>query len=420
MITSPPQTPSFPTNNKQQPVSSKSNAFNNTPGLTQNKVSTNSTTISQSEITSILSACTNNFRFDGRSNLHIRPYTLLKSTTTNTNSSNVNVSSISQQKDIVTPILSNGSSRLYLPGSNTDVICSIKADIVHPPQYQVKNEGLIELNIDILPFASSSSSMDRRNVRKEEMEVTSTLMHLLIPHLVDKEQLVIIKGRYVWRLYIDVLVMHCDGNLMDVCSMAIWGAMQNVKLPHVVPVIPLENANDEGTDNQSTNKSAKKASDELLLDGDITKAVVPDGVSNCPIVITVSLLPKTNPRLNKQNNDNTNIFPERHIAKGIDCVLVVDANKQEELCATTKVSISVDPKGNTCGIHKYGNSSVLLSNGCEDSVVGTIPFNTLSQVQNAAISASKSVFDLLQVDSLHPITSDGVASNFFRGHFELH
>lgn len=253
--------------------------------------------------------------------------------------------------------------------------------------------------------------MDRRDIRKEEMEVTSTLMRLLIPFLVDKEQLVILKGRYVWRLYIDVLVMHCDGNLMDVCSMAIWGAMQNVKLPHVVPVVAFDKEGGGGT---STAKAGKKASDELMLDGDIANAVVPNGVPDCPIVVTVCLLPKNESGLDG-GNTNTNMTTERMVSKGIGSVMVVDATRQEEACASTKVSVSVDAKGNICGVHKYGNSSVVLNSCGEDSALGTVPFSTLSQVQDTAIAVSKSVFDLMSLET----KSVGIANNFFRGHFEL-
>ena len=438
----PPKTPTTTTATSSSSTSTfKNQQYTNPPSTSihtpnqfnpnNTKTSSNSTIISQSEISSILSACSNNFRFDGRSNLDIRPYTLLKSTSTDSSSS-LSTSSTTYNHEEITPILSNGSSRLCLPGSNTDIICSIKADIVHPPQYQVKNEGLIELNIDILPFASTSSTnnnMDRKSIRKEEMEVTSTLMHLLIPHLVDKEQLVIVKGRFVWRLYIDVFVMHCDGNLMDCCSMAIWGAMQNVKLPHVTPVVPVDKVGDDNDDNNvddngtatkrnMTKTHGSKVSDELILDGDIAHAIVPDGVVHCPIVVTICLLPHT---LGLNHSRSVSV-PERYVTKGIESVLVVDATKQEESCASTKVSVSVDPRGNICGIHKYGNSSVLLSGGNAngDSTGGTIPFDTLSKVQNSAILVSKSVFEMLKNDVFSSNKSGGgITNNFFRGHFEL-
>ena len=393
----------------------------------QHQPSSMKSTISQSEVTSILSACSSNFRFDGRSNLHLRPYTLLKSSSSSSSSQQQQ-----QQQLDLTPILSNGSSRLFLPGSNTNVICSIKAEIVHPPEYQTKHEGLIELNIDLLPFAStsSSSSMDRRNIRKEEMEITSTLMHLLIPHLLNKEQLVIVRGKYVWRLNIDVLVMHCDGNLMDVCSMAIWGAMQNLKLPNVVPVIPFDSSNEEEGSSASKNnvgkkttRSGKKALDEIMLDGDIANAVVPNEVTNCPIVVTINLLPKYEESFTSNKSENNMNFTPRKITKQGDCVMVVDANKQEEACATTKVSVSIDPLGNICGVHKYGSSSIVLggdgNNSC--SVGGTIPFHVLAQVQNTAVSVSKNMFVMLMKDESFgggDVTLDNF-SNFFRGHFEL-
>ena len=402
------KSPKTPSKTSKQSTSNQSPYPGNphsTKSQGKNQNNTSSSTISQSEITSILSACTYNFRFDGRSNLHIRPYTLLKSTSTNSASNEIN-------KEI-TPILSNGSSRLLLPGSNTDIICSIKADIVRPPQYQSKSQGLIELNVDILPFASASSTMDRRTVRKEEMEITSTLMHLLIPHLVDKEQLVILKGRYVWRLYIDIMVMHCDGNLMDACSMAIWGAMQNVKLPLVVPVVPFDE-DDEGKEGSQTSsvKKGKKALDELMLDGDIANAIVPTGVLSCPIVVTICLLPKT-------SITSECTASERSVSKGSDFVMVVDTTKQEEACASTKVSVSVDPHGNICGIHKYGNSSVLLGNGGVNGSKGTISFAAISQIQKTAISVSKSVFTLLMTDSSDTQPIGTSTNNFFRGHFEL-
>jgi exosome complex RNA-binding protein Rrp42 (RNase PH superfamily) len=300
----------------------------------------------------------------------------------------------------------------------------------------------------MLPFASSSSN-ERRHVRKEEMELTSTLKHLLLPHLISdegKEQLVIVKGKYVWRLNIDLFVMHCDGNLMDVCSMAIWGAMQNLKLPNVVPIVAdgdhdgsgSGNGSGSGSGNGSGPKGGKKASDDIMLDGDIANSIVPQGVTDCPIVITVCLLPKYvhETDINTKRNGNTGIVGSassaRFVSKHIDSVMVVDATRQEEACASTKVSISVDPKGNICGVHKYGSSSILLHNGSGNvsgngnstTAGGTIPLSTLSQVQNAAIAVSKSAFEMLRAEStsggsMNCDTTLGTFNNFFRGHFEL-
>ena len=227
--------------------------------------------ISPSEITFIRQSCMANFRQDGRSNLQYRPYTLLSPTSS--------------------PILSNGSSRLLLPSSNTDMLCSIKAELVHPPF--IKSEGVIDLNINVLPYASNASSQDRKANRRQEMEVASTLSHLLLPHLLNRNNLVVLEGRYVWRLNIDILVTHCDGNLMDACSMVIWGALQNLRLPSVVPIEKVASASTSG--GSGSGSSSKKTSDEIMLDGDIANSVTPDGVLDCPIVVTVCLIPALEP-----------------------------------------------------------------------------------------------------------------------------
>mmetsp|Transcript_10230 Transcript_10230/g.11972 ORF Transcript_10230/g.11972 Transcript_10230/m.11972 type:complete len:95 (+) Transcript_10230:428-712(+) len=68
------------------------------------------------------------------------------------------------------------------------------------------------------------------------MEVASVLNHLLLPHVVHRPSLVVTKGRYVWRLNVDVLVLQCDGNLLDNCSLAIRGTVEDLRLPRVMPV----------------------------------------------------------------------------------------------------------------------------------------------------------------------------------------
>ena len=338
--------------------------------------------ISPSEISFIRQSCADDFRMDGRSNLHHRPYTLLSPTSS--------------------PILSNGSSRLFLPASNTDILCSIKAELVHPPF--IKSEGVIDLNVDILPYASLSK--DRKDIRKEEQEVTSTLSHLLLPHLLNRNKLVVLKGRYVWRLNIDILVTHCDGNLIDACSMAIFGAIQNLRLPSVVPVEKVDHAVNNG---QATGGKKSRASDEIMLDGDIANSVCPDGVLDCPIILTVCLIP-----INA--NDCGSV---RRVKKKNESVMIVDGCRQEEMCASTKISISVDGKGNMCGIHKYGSSSVLGNS------LGNIKFDMLPKIQNVALSCAQSVFAMLKKSHDDNGAGKGlgnaedVYSNFFRGQFEL-
>jgi exosome complex RNA-binding protein Rrp42 (RNase PH superfamily) len=299
------------------------------------------------------------------------------------------------------------------------MLCSIKAELVHPPF--IKSEGVIDLNINVLPYASNASSQDRKANRRQEMEVASTLSHLLLPHLLNRNNLVVLEGRYVWRLNIDILVTHCDGNLMDACSMVIWGALQNLRLPSVVPIEKVASASTSG--GSGSGSSSKKTSDEIMLDGDIANSVTPDGVLDCPIVVTVCLIPALEPD-EKEGTTSTSTTSTmntlRKVKKKHQNVMIVDAFRLEESCASTKVSISIDGAGNICGVHKYGSSSVLGNSS------GNLKFDMLPKIQSVALSCSQSAFAMLKKSHEDSGTStrtnantESVYDNFFRGQFEL-
>jgi exosome complex component RRP42 len=262
---------------------------------------------------------------------------------------------------------------------------------------------VVELSVDILPYASLST--ERKDIRKEEQEVSSILSHILIPHLIHGKSLVVEEGRYVWRLNIDILVTHCDGSLVDCCSMAIFGALQNLKLPHVVAVESM--AGEIG----SGKKAGKRATNELLLDSDVANSVRPDGVLDCPIVVTVCLMPV----------DLWDDASDKRLRKKNECMMIVDADRQEEMSSSSKVSMSLDREGNVCGIHKYGTSSVLGYSS------GNIKLDMLPKIQNFAISCSKNAFSLLMKQreknnsgmDAYSLNAEEEYSNFFKSQFEL-
>jgi hypothetical protein len=78
------------------------------------------------------------------------------------------------------------------------------------------------------------------------------------------------------------------------------------------------------------------------------------------------------------------------LRKKKDVVMVVDADRQEEMASSSKVSVSVDRQGNICGIHKYGTSSVL--GGGYTTNCGNIKLDMLSKIQSIAASCCQSVF----------------------------
>jgi len=168
----------------------------------------------------------------------------------------------------------------------------------------------------------------------------------------------------------------------------------------------------------------------------VARSVRPEGVENCPIVVTVLLLPKfvgddmgrhCLATLPQRSNDTTTAGGSsaiQKVKKRTDSIMIVDASRQEEACASTKVSVSVDPSGRICGVHKYGSSSstAALTGGGGG---GTMPFELLTKVGNIAIATSKRITQSFQGDEVQ----DGGKScgydasqqygNLLRGNFEL-
>lgn len=352
--------------------------------------------LSPAEMRYIIEGCVNDMRSDGRSVRDFRQYGITPSSSSSSSiSSSVSTAAMASSAPLV---LSNGSSRVTLPGSDTDVLCSVRAELVVPSALH-PNEGAVELNVDLLPSAASVAGSDNRRRRTEEMEIAAILTDLLLPHVVDRSQLCVIPGKYVWKLNVDVMVLTCDGNVVDVCALAIRSAIRSTVLPMVTPVAKA--GNEDGDAGGSGNSG--KASDDFMVDGDIAKASVPPGAESCPVVVTVFVLDKERGRGNSSGGS----------------VFIVDAQSDEEFCSSTRISVSVDPVGNICGIYKHGSAPAL---GDEGNYSGTLQVGRLLELTTLAASTSKAVVEMdvtsgvgRDIDAMGGASSD----DLLRGHFEL-
>ena len=278
---------------------------------------------SESERKYTLEGCEANIRADGRRNSDYRPYL-------------IETDSLIQ--------LSNGSSRVYLPNRSTDVVCSVKGEIV-APSLKHPSRGLLEIQVEFL-----SKNTKKRQRRSEEMELSHILSSLLLEALpIDK--LCIVPGRYCWKLFVDVLVLSCNGNSIDACSMAVYTALNTTYLPLVTPLVVVSEEStlfDSDAIIQQQQQQQKKAIvEDLLVDGDASNADVPPGAADCPMTVTVC-------RLGNK--------------------IVLDCNGTEEDIASAKVTVSVDKSRRICGIHKCGE--------------GSMPFRQLAQVTQLAVDVS--------------------------------
>jgi exosome complex RNA-binding protein Rrp42 (RNase PH superfamily) len=296
---------------------------------------------------------------------------------------------------------------------------------------------MIDLNVDLLPY-SCTTSADRRELRRKQQSTTEVLRGLMIPYLCDLEELCVLPYKYVWRVNIDVVVMACDGNLVDACSWAIWGAVQDWKLPKVDALVGHDSKQDESMGN-GTSTAAPKVTEEMVLDGDVAHSIVPKGVESCPIVITVCLMPKLNSMKeakaleildtnlsSSQEGESSKsrtchrIPPQR---KQGDAIFVTDPTLHEQQCASTQVSLGIDKEGRICGVHQYGGGG--LGGGNK----GTMPFHLMQPVSNVAVAMATKIRNLLVGQDLEGEAMDLVGmksvgvrttqGNFFQSQFEL-
>jgi exosome complex component RRP43 len=106
-----------------------------------------------------------------------------------------------------------GSSTVKL--GNTLVLAGIKGEIAIP-HATTPNAGFIVPNVDLPAFCSP---MFKPGVPSELAQTTSQLLYKNIS--LDLDALVIEKGKAVWVLYMDVVCLNYDGNLLDASLLAI-------------------------------------------------------------------------------------------------------------------------------------------------------------------------------------------------------
>lgn len=118
------------------------------------------------------------------------------------------------------------------------------------------------------------------------------------PHAFDLKSLCILPKHQCWKLYVDILILQCAGNLYDAISLAVKSALYNIRIPRV---------------------------SSALLDGGNVDLVLSDDPNDCdrlnvdsvPIIVTICKI-------------------------GEQCV--VDPSVEEEICSTASVVIGVSGK----------------------------------------------------------------------------
>ncbi|CAG9841138.1 unnamed protein product [Diabrotica balteata] len=223
----------------------------------------------EAEKTFVLHGVEENFRVDGREREDYRPMEL--------------------ETDIISHAF--GSARLRL--ANTDVLVAVKIE-VDVPFPETPNLGKLEFFVDC--SANATPDFEGRGGEDLAIAISNTLSSAYSsPLAFDLRKLCILNGRKCWKIYVDILILECGGNLFDAVSLAVKAALWNTQVPLV------KNVNIDG------NNVEINVSDELY---DCKRLEV----QNAPIMVTVCKI-------------------------GEKCI--VDPNAAEEQCSVGSVVVAV-------------------------------------------------------------------------------
>lgn len=174
--------------------------------------------LSSSEKEYITLGVEQDLRADGRGRLDFRPFSL--------------------EVDVVPQAA--GSARLRL--GRTDILVSIKTDIGRPA-LEAPTQGLVVCSVDAASGAAAAASAGsgmgaegtedkHRRDRLAEMSTTLTCI-LRDAGGIDLEELGLADGKHCWAVYVDVLILDEDGNIMDAIMLATRAALARTRLPGV-------------------------------------------------------------------------------------------------------------------------------------------------------------------------------------------
>ncbi|CAG9581218.1 unnamed protein product [Danaus chrysippus] len=163
--------------------------------------------LSPSEKVYILHGIEDDFRSDGRSNIDYRPMEL--------------------ETDVVSH--ASGSARLRL--ANTDILVGVKTEI-DVPKPDKPNQGKIDFFVDC--SANATPEFEGRGGEQLANNISNLMQRAYhSEQAFDLKQLSIFEGKQCWKLYVDILILECGGNLCDAVSLAVKAALFNTRIPFV-------------------------------------------------------------------------------------------------------------------------------------------------------------------------------------------
>ena len=203
----------------------------------------------------------------------------------------------------------NGSALVRL--GHTKILTGVKVEI-GTPFPDTPEEGNLVVNAEFLPHASPVFEPGPPDERAVELAriIDRSLRDV---RAIDLSKLVIIPGKKVWNIFIDIYVIDYDGNMIDASSLATLIALMNTRIPQV-------------SVDQSTN--------EIIIQKDNYQ----------PIPLSRRVVTATLAKITDENTGSR--------------FYLADPSLEEEIISDTLITIAYSEDGLLTGIQKSGISSI--------------------------------------------------------------
>ncbi|CAG9532923.1 unnamed protein product [Cercopithifilaria johnstoni] len=243
----------------------------------------------------------------------------------------------------------NGSSRVRI--GSTDLLIGVKAELIN-----VENLALYRnrLNFFVDCSANATPLFAGRGGEEFADELSAALdaaynNNYVLPDL----KKLILSPMHAWKLFVDIVLLQCDGNVIDAAGLGVKAALKDTEICQVI-VRPA----DEG-----------KYTIDLPDDNTIWKL----DISRVPLFVSVNRLGSAK---------------------------IVDNSLAEEACTRTSVWIAVAPKFVCDTDHSENNQSATKRDGCIITFMkqcggGTLEMDSLEEMINIGLKAVRQLHETL-------------------------
>lgn len=114
---------------------------------------------------------------------------------------------------------------------NTSVLCGVKADLTIPTSEE-PNKGFLVPNVTLTPVCSSKFQPGPPG--EQAQAYSRIIMDLVLnSDFINLSSLCISESKLAWCLFVEIICLSHDGNILDACLLAMMAALKNTKLPEI-------------------------------------------------------------------------------------------------------------------------------------------------------------------------------------------